>query len=71
MTNFEKVAHRRAKKVLRITDAKGKPVANATLQLKQTNHKFLFGWGSFDFNAHFMTDDPEKRCSSGNVWTSG
>lgn len=61
MTNYEKVAHRRAKKVLRVTDSQGNSVANATLQLKQTNHRFLFGWGSFDFNAYFMFQDPEKK----------
>lgn len=61
MTNYEKVAHRRAKKVLRVTDTQGTPIKNTTLQLKQTNHKFLFGWGSFDFNAYFSVQDPEKK----------
>ncbi len=61
MANYEKVAHRRAKKALRVTDASGTPLVNVTLQLKQTNHKFLFGWGSFDFNAHFAVQDPEKK----------
>ncbi len=61
MTNYEKVAHRRAKKVLRVVDSQGMPVKSTTLQLKQTNHKFLFGWGSFDFNAYFSTEDPEKK----------
>ncbi len=61
MTNYEKVAHRRAKKALRVVDSQGAPIKNATLQLKQTNHKFLFGWGSFDFNAYFMIPDPEKK----------
>ena len=61
MTNYEKVAHRRAKKVLRVVDSQGMPIKSTTLQLKQTNHKFLFGWGSFDFNAYFSTEDPEKK----------
>ena len=61
MTNYEKVAHRRAKKVLRVVDSQGMPVKSTTLQLKQTNHKFLFGWGSFDFNAYFSTEDSEKK----------
>ena len=61
MTNYEKVAHRRAKQVLRVTDAQGNPVANTTLQLKQTNHKFLFGWGAFDFNVRFAIPDEEKQ----------
>lgn len=61
MTNYEKIAHRRAKKALRITDASGAPLANTTLRLKQTNHKFLFGWGSFDFSAHFAIPNPEMK----------
>jgi len=61
MTNYEKVAHRRTKKVLRIVDATDTPLKNATLQLKQTNHKFLFGWGAFDFNAYFAVQDPDKK----------
>lgn len=61
MANFDKVAHRRAKKTLRIVDASGAPLSNATLALKMTNHKFLFGWGAFDFGAHFGVPDPEKK----------
>ena len=61
MNQFEKVAHRRAKNVLRVVTADGTPVANTTLRFKQTNHKFLFGWGAFDFNAHFAVKAPEKK----------
>lgn len=61
MANYEKVAHRRAKKVLRVVDAQGNPQKNTTLQLTQTNHQFLFGWGAFDFNAHFTVKEPEKK----------
>lgn len=61
MNQFEKVAHRRAKNVLRVVTSDGTPVANTTLRFKQTNHKFLFGWGAFDFNAHFAVKDPEKK----------
>jgi len=61
MTDYSKVAHRRAKKALRLVDAQGAPLKNVTLKFSQTNHQFLFGWGSFDFNNHFMTTDPEKK----------
>ena len=72
MTDLKKVAHRRAKKILRITDAQGNPMKNTTLSLKQTNHKFLFGWGSFDFNAYFSTEDTEKKAffqKRMDIWT--
>ena len=39
---------RKAKCRLHIIDAKGNPVSNKKLQLKQTNHEFLFGCGAFD-----------------------
>jgi hypothetical protein len=61
MADYTKVAHRRAKKTLRLVDAQGAPLKNVTLKFSQTNHQFLFGWGSFDFNNHFMTTDPEKK----------
>jgi len=71
MKEFEKVAHRRAKKTLRIVDAQGAPIANTTLKLTQTNHKFLFGWGAFDFNAYFSIDKPEAKAffkERMNIW---
>ena len=40
--------HRKAKQVLYVKDVDGTPVANKKLQLKQTNHEFLFGCGAFD-----------------------
>lgn len=71
MTKYEKVAHRRAKKALRIVDSTGAPLKNTALKLKQTNHQFLFGWGAFDFNSYFMTKDPEKKAFFGErmkIW---
>lgn len=43
-----KLASRKAKCRLHIIDAAGNPVSNTRLQLKQTNHEFLFGCGAFD-----------------------
>lgn len=43
-----KLTNRKAKCRLHIVDAMGNPVSNTKLQLKQTNHEFLFGCGAFD-----------------------
>ncbi|MCM1569027.1 MAG: endo-1,4-beta-xylanase [Roseburia sp.] len=48
MKDYSRLAHRRAKCRLHITDAQGQPVANSRLTLKQTRHEFLFGCGAFD-----------------------
>jgi len=40
--------HRKAKRVVYVKDVSGAPIANQRLQLKQTNHEFLFGCGAFD-----------------------
>ncbi len=61
MGNYEKLAHRRAKKVLRVVDDSGKTMNNVKLQLKQTRHEFLFGCGAFDINAYFSTEAAEKK----------
>lgn len=61
MSDFEKVAHRRTKRTVRVTDAQGIPVMNQKLQLRQTKHDFLFGCGAFDINAYFSTEDAEKK----------
>lgn len=61
MNKFEKVAHRRAAKTLRVVDGTGNPVKSTKLQLKQVKHDFLFGCGAFDINAYFETKDPEVK----------
>lgn len=40
--------YRKARAVIRIRDAHGKPVANAKLRFSQQSHDFLFGCGAFD-----------------------
>ena len=61
MGNYEKLAHRRAGRVIKVVDAAGNAVANKKLRLRQTNHAFLFGCGAFDINAHFEFDNPEFK----------
>lgn len=52
--------HRMGDAVLRITDKAGKPVKNATVQVKQTRHAFLFGSNLFMLNG-FKTDTLNRR----------
>ncbi len=61
MNKFEKVAHRRAGKTVRVLDAQGNPVANTKLQFKQTKHAFLFGCGAFDIHSFFETADEKEK----------
>lgn len=61
MGQYEKTAHRRGAKVVRVTDGNGAPVANTKMRFRQTKHKFLFGCGAFDINEYFQTGDPERK----------
>ena len=63
MGQFDKVAHRRASKVVKVVDANGSPIANTKMRLRQTNHEFLFGCGAFDINEYFATDDPAVKAN--------
>lgn len=45
----EKYEHRKSSQAIRFTDASGKVLANADVEVRQTNHEFLFGCGAFDF----------------------
>jgi len=45
--------HRKADVTIRIVDGENRPIEGATVELRQTNHRFLFGsnifkWGKFD-----------------------
>jgi len=40
--------HRRASRMLRMTDRDGKPLSNADVEYRLVNHEFLFGSGAFD-----------------------
>ena len=43
------IAHRKITKRIKFMDEKGNPLSNQTVKVSQTNHKFLFGCGAFDF----------------------
>jgi len=57
-------AHRKAKSTLRIIDESGNPVANLRMNLRQTNHEFLFGCGAFDFIS--LTENSTQTAQSLN-----
>lgn len=61
MGNFERLAHRRAGKVVRVTDKSGAPIANTRFRLRQVNHEFLFGCGAFDIQEYFETKDEVRK----------
>lgn len=72
MGQFDKVAHRRAKRSIRVVDGNGNPIAGARLQLKQVGHEFLFGCGAFDINEYFATQDPARKAflqERVDIWT--
>ncbi|MCR5670182.1 MAG: endo-1,4-beta-xylanase [Butyrivibrio sp.] len=55
------ISHRKVKKLIRVTDIQGNPVSNTDIELQQTNHKFLFGCGAFDFIPYVMKGGEEYR----------
>ncbi|WP_052712294.1 endo-1,4-beta-xylanase [Domibacillus indicus] len=48
MGQTNELAHRMAGKTIKFVDASGNPVAGEEIEIKQANHKFLFGCGIFD-----------------------
>lgn len=48
MGKYSDLSHRMASSKLYVTNEAGEPLKNCKLQLKQTNHEFLFGCGAFD-----------------------
>ena len=61
MGNYEKTAHRRTNKVVRVVDESGNPLTGKKLRFTQTNHEFLFGCGAFDFNEFYATTDSDQK----------
>lgn len=43
------ISHRIINKRIKFIDEKGNPLSNRQINIKQTNHSFLFGCGAFDF----------------------
>ena len=61
------IEHRKATKRVKVVNAAGTAMTNTKLTLRQTNHKFLFGCGAFDFlpyamslSGDFPADMPER-----------
>ena len=61
------IEHRKATKRVKVVNAAGTAMTNTKLTLRQTNHKFLFGCGAFDFlpyamslSGDFPPDMPER-----------
>ncbi|MGD7045660.1 endo-1,4-beta-xylanase [Jeotgalibacillus proteolyticus] len=48
MGHAHELKHRMANKTIKLVDAAGQPVAGKEVEIKQTNHAFLFGCGIFD-----------------------
>jgi endo-1,4-beta-xylanase len=48
MSKVNTLAHRMATKAIQLVDASGNPVVGKEVEMKQTNHEFLFGCGIFD-----------------------
>jgi endo-1,4-beta-xylanase len=48
MGQTNELAHRLARKTIKLVDSSGNPVKGKEVSLRQTNHKFLFGCGIFD-----------------------
>ncbi|MBO4928135.1 MAG: endo-1,4-beta-xylanase [Clostridiales bacterium] len=46
------ISHRKVLKRVRFVDQAGNPLSNKSIRVKQTNHKFLFGCGAFDFKEY-------------------
>ena len=60
---MDKLAHRKAKKMIRVVDQQGNPVAGKPVNFKLVNHEFLFGCGAFEslpYANGFFKDDADK-----------
>lgn len=53
--------NKKVNKRIRFTDRKGNPMSNAEICVKQTNHKFLFGCGAFDFIPYVLKGEDEYK----------
>ena len=60
---MDKLAHRKAKRMIRVVDQQGNPVAGKPVNFKLVNHEFLFGCGAFEslpYANGFFKDDADK-----------
>ncbi len=63
-------SHRKVSKKIKITDGQGNPLANKEVSVKQTNHKFLFGCGAFEFLPYVMIQDEKWKIPGGAPFAS-
>lgn len=56
-----KIAHRKVSKRVLFTDSFGEPIVNKSINVKQTNHNFLFGCGAFDFIPYVVGGSEEHK----------
>ena len=59
--------HRKVNKRIRFTDAHGNALQNSEIKVRQTNHKFLFGCGAFDF-IPYVAKGEEKNKDLTETW---
>ena len=59
------ISHRKVVKKIRFTDEAGNPIANREVKVQQTNHKFLFGCGAFEFLPYVMCQDEKWQIPGG------
>ena len=59
--------HRKVNKRIRFTDAQGNALQNSEIKVSQTNHKFLFGCGAFDF-IPYVAKGEEKNKDLTETW---
>ncbi len=59
--------YRKVKKRVRFTDASGNPLAEQSIDVKQTQHAFLFGCGAFDF-IPYVTEGGEEYKQLTDSW---
>ena len=59
--------HRKVNKRIRFTDAQGNTLQNSEIKVSQTNHKFLFGCGAFDF-IPYVAKGEEKNKDLTETW---
>lgn len=64
------ISHRKVSKKIRFLDASGAPIANKNVKVTQTNHKFLFGCGAFEFLPYVMSQDENMDVPGGGPFAS-
>ncbi|MBP5309955.1 MAG: endo-1,4-beta-xylanase [Lachnospiraceae bacterium] len=61
------ISHRIINKRIKFLDEQGNPLSNRQINIKQTNHSFLFGCGAFDF-LPFVNEGKEEYKQITDSW---